>query len=447
MPLILAADLDVSAPEYLAEGLIPRTGIGFVYGPRTVGKSLVIDVELALAIANGRPFFGHETIQGSVVVCYGEGLADAGIRQAARLSRQAAEDAELIAGIRAAQGDAAAERFAAAMLPYTDDNVFPFVGRPFVVHTVNTEGDPTQSLVAAVTQMKRVKNLELVIIDTLSRFTGGLSISNDASASRAVLGLLYMARELNCCIMVVAHPTEDGKKMLGAGQLNNAADFTIAIRPEVGGQPGAPAMATITCEKAKQGPKFDPITYMIEPQILHVPALDANRREIPGETEPVPTATVRMSEAAGELSLPSASTSRPARQLPRIEAAPQPVKRSGLRQRAASYATTPAAPATLEPAPVSPVSPDMNAILDESLRAMLIAGLQAVPCPECSAQPGHDCDMAVAREMIMLGTGSPPLVVHTARADDAIAAGIIARDVLMEQFPQGSDLPSLAGTS
>src|SRR5215469_17503359 len=91
MALVSAEDLDTSPPEYLVEGMIPFVGTGFIWGESRWGKSLLVNGELALAIANGTEFFGRQTVQGSVAVCLGEGLYDAGVRKQARLAREQAD--------------------------------------------------------------------------------------------------------------------------------------------------------------------------------------------------------------------------------------------------------------------------------------------------------------------------------------------------------------------
>lgn len=439
MPIINAADLDISAPEWLVEGMIPRTGIGFLYGPRTVGKSLVTNGELALAVANGTNFFGRKTTHGSVVTCYGEGTADAGIRLAARLARQNADNAAATATIRAQCGDEAAGAFAAALPAYTDERVFPLIGAPFIMHT-NTEGEPTRSLVSAVNEMKQVPDLELVIIDTLSRFTGGLSISNDASASRCVLGLLYMARELNCCILVVCHPTEKGDKMLGAGVLGNAADFIIRITPELTGQPGEPKSATIECEKVKQGEEFDPISYTIHGVIVDAPVMGEDNQPT-GETEPVKTATIRRrndTSTGGGLRLPTTEPNapriiQPARVLPAIHDVPQRHKRSGIRQ---------------QPAPPTAPTKPMPSLAEVAGRDARVTALLTGDCPECGATAGQGCSVAGTSPYIRLTDEDPVIAVHIARAKAAIEAGHIDPDSLTAQTedPDGVLAPVLAAT-
>src|SRR5215469_3596466 len=88
MALIAAREIESSAPEWLVDEIIPRVGLGFVYGASYWGKSLLTNGELALAVANGKPFFGRATVRGSVIVALGEGVYDAGVRKSARIQRE-----------------------------------------------------------------------------------------------------------------------------------------------------------------------------------------------------------------------------------------------------------------------------------------------------------------------------------------------------------------------
>jgi AAA domain len=348
MALINADDLDISPPDWLVKDLIPRVGLGIVHGPSTFGKSLVTDNELGLAVANGTPFFDRDVVRGTVAVALGEGLYDAGVRKQARLARQAADDAVAMAAARSAGGDAAAQALAATLPAYTDDAMFVLT-EPFPV-PVSRTGEPTAALAAALAALRQLPDLELVILDALSDFSGGLSISNDASANRFVLGLKRMVKELDCCVLAVHHNTADGKKMIGAQRLFNAADFVIEVVPESDPVPGEPKTATLTCRKNKYGPAFEPMTYVIEPCEWDQPATDEEGNPVPGEPPTrVRSATVRLraddgSSVGGGLRMPGQNgQGRPAPQVPDLRTVEQPRKRNGVLRRI----TSPAAPADL----------------------------------------------------------------------------------------------------
>jgi hypothetical protein len=259
MPLVKAYDLDTSPPEFLVEDVIPFTGTGFIWGESRVGKSLLTNGELALAIANGMDFFDKKTVQSSVAICMGEGLYDAGVRKLARLAREQQDRHEIAEELLRTTGDPdKVARWLEELPSYTDDNVY-YMTEPFVL-PLDNGGARTSSFRSALSALKQLPDLGLVILDSLADFTPSLSISNDASANRIVQGMKMMARELECVVLAVAHPLRDNSRMLGAGRLFNSSDFVIRIEAEGAVGTGA----TVSCEKNKYGKPFEPFGYTIE---------------------------------------------------------------------------------------------------------------------------------------------------------------------------------------
>ena len=71
--LLTAEDLlQLPHPLWRVRGVIPNEGIAAVFGPSGSGKSFLV-FDLALAIAEGRPWFGHRVRQGTVVYVALEG--------------------------------------------------------------------------------------------------------------------------------------------------------------------------------------------------------------------------------------------------------------------------------------------------------------------------------------------------------------------------------------
>lgn len=322
MPTLINADrLDTSPPEWLVDGIVPRIGFGILHGPSYSGKSLVTDVELALAICNGTPFLGRAALTGCVVTAFGEGLYDAGVRLEGRLARQIRDNEAMLAGIA---GEEEREAARAALPAYTSERLFVETA-PFAV-PVRRDGEPPDSLSHVIAQLRVIPDLELVILDALADFTGGLSISNDASANRFVLGVKTMVLELDCVVLAVHHNTADNSKMIGAQRLYNAADFVIEIIPDDTG-PGEPKSATMACRKSKYGPEFQPLSYLIEPLAWMTETAD-------GEPAEVTSATIRhqgdqLAVGGTALRLPGNGPA-PHRELPDVRPV-QPVrKRSGI---------------------------------------------------------------------------------------------------------------------
>lgn len=346
--LIDANQLDTRPPEWLVgptrpggAGLIPRVGAGFIWGPSRWGKSLLTNGELALAVANGTDFFGRPTIQGTVAVCLGEGQYDAGVRKQVRLAREEADRVQTAAQIAVRHGDDVARKFLDNLPPYTDANL-KFMTEPFELPIEWGTHEPHRSLRAAISALSQIPDLELVILDAYSDFSGGLSIANEASANRGILGMKMMVKALNCCVLCVAHPAgKKGGSMGGSQRLFNAADFVIKIEPEETGPFGMPSSATVVSEKSKYGRMFEPFGYTIHEHEWDEPELDYQDQPT-GNLITVSSATVRPRDDEQAIVRRPRPEPKP---LPRIRSASsgRPQKRSGILRSigtgVANYAT------------------------------------------------------------------------------------------------------------
>jgi hypothetical protein len=469
MSLVDFSQLDTSPLRYQVDQMIPEVGTGFLWGQSWSGKSLVA-LDAGLAICNGVPFMGHDTIKGTVVYLAGEGLPGIGVRVKARLARQERDDTLAIAEVARREGDEAARAFAASLPAYTGDNL-KIMTRPFPMHFTRAD-KPGPDLQRAVNELTRLNTpgpdddpdtypyISLIIMDALANFAGELSISNDASANRITKTMHWMSQELDCCLMAVAHPTADGAKMLGAGRLFNSADFVIRVAPDDVAAPGALKTATISCQKSKDGTEFPAFGYQIEPCMWDEPVLGPDDQPT-GETEPVTSATVRMIDdsKAGEGRKPEPARTAPAAPLPELRDPPaRPRKRNGLKRphglhavpdlpgaipvpvEAAEHAAriaamlddrvTPPAPGPsgTRPLPVlsegTPAPSVVPARGPATAKQDLARSLLAVRCPVCSRPASMGCDQRVAPEPLPLArTAAGYACIH----EDRIVAAALAQ--------------------
>jgi hypothetical protein len=441
MTLVNASALDTSPPEFLIEGVIPRVGFGIWWGPSHIGKSLVVANEMALAVANGTPFFGRQVIQGNVVLALGEGTYDAGVRMQARIAREDRDRQQRIREIAGADGDQAAIGYELALLPYTDRRVFVETS-PFIV-PVGRGNLISPSLINAVNGFAQIPDLEMVILDALPDFSGGESITNDTMATRFVMGLKYMVAALDCALICVHHATAKGDKMIGGIRLFNAADFVAHLAADQTA-PDEPDAATITCEKNKYGERFEPAGYTVEKHEWWEPERDEDGELTGGDPVRVTSASVRLrsgSDASGNKTSTSAlvippapgepddepaSPGRPRLALPDIQDVVQRrPKRSGLR--------------TVAPAVIPDPGPDA------AERAALIAALVSGSCPDCDdGRPGGSCSPGSGGDYVVLGK-NPLIIAHTSRLDEAVTAGAVSLDDVLAQFQPGQAPAVLTG--
>jgi len=296
--LINADALDTRKPQELVEGMFPRIGAGFAYGPPYWAKSLLFDGELALAVGNGTDFLGRKVIHGSVAVVLGEGLLDAGLRLKGRQIRQQQDDAKHAAALAEIEDDpAAAAEFMDDRAPYTSDRVF-IETESFALPAINGQVSP--SMADAMDRLSQIPDLELVILDSFADFLYGASPTHESSATKIMDGMHLLSAGLQCLVLAISHPTAKGDKMLGSGRLKAAADFVYRIEP-VRGTPGGsgPLIAALSCEKNKYGQPPPPMQYLIESTEWLEPARDEAGELIEdAEPELVSTGTVRLYEPA-----------------------------------------------------------------------------------------------------------------------------------------------------
>jgi AAA domain len=330
--LISSNDLDTSPVEYVAAGIIPRVGTGYVWGPPGSSKSLAFGIELGLSVANGVPWFGRATIAGPVVYVVGEGMGGIGIRKQARLARQARDDTGAIAAVARDHGDAAARALAAALPAYSGDQLYVLT-EPFDVR-LTARGEISASMregIALIAALGQVP--ELVILDAAGDFTGGAGLSNDSVANHFAAGLKALAAELDCVVLVIAHPVANNSKMLGAGRLVAAADYVVEVQPDTAAAPGAAQTATVTVRKSKDGAIPEAFGIETLPCEWQEPERD-DSGEPTGRTVTVESATVRLLEQHAPVPAPQPSRSAPAPLPVLAPAAPErPRKRSGIRPR------------------------------------------------------------------------------------------------------------------
>ena len=290
-----ASRLNTSPLVYTVEGILPENGAGFFWGPSGSGKTFTI-LDMALAIANGQPWLGPRTLPGAVAYAAGEGGAGLGIRIKARVLRQDQDNTAAIAAVARDQGDEAARALAATLPPYTSGNLI-VTDKPFPMHFLRSN-KPNDDLAQAMNELRRQNTpppdadeetlanwpyLRLIILDALENFAGQLSVSNRSSANRIVATMQWMAAELQCCVLAVAHPVGRGanEKMVGSDRLFAAADFVIRYAPDTVAAPGALDTATISCQKSKDDVKFPPFGVELHPCEWDEPKLDTKWNPIP----------------------------------------------------------------------------------------------------------------------------------------------------------------------
>jgi len=184
----------------LVDGLLGEGGLSVIYGPPNSGKSFLA-LDLAFAIASGRPWFGKPTIAGPVL--YAAGEAAPGLRKRTRAIIQHKNCAGAPIGILKTALD----------LPNDWD-----------------------MLAARLRRMKRDLNQApaLLVIDTVNRFYGD-GDENSSKDMRAFLGSVEKVRKEFPAlhVLLIHHSGKDADKgMRGSTALLGAIDTAIQCKAE-----------------------------------------------------------------------------------------------------------------------------------------------------------------------------------------------------------------------
>jgi archaellum biogenesis ATPase FlaH len=211
--------LRLPPPEWLIDGVLPAGGLVGLYGPSGTGKSFVA-IDLALCVATGRPWQGHDVAKGSVLYVSAEGGTGVGKRALAWLLTNEVDPTEV---------DMA------------------WMIEPIPIHT---DSDQLEILLNRIIHEARLSP-SLVVVDTLARcFDGDENETEDMG--RFVAGIDVLRHQLGTTVLVVHHTRLGGDRERGNTALRSAADTMIALE---GDGPGI----TLTCNKQKDDAEFDPI--------------------------------------------------------------------------------------------------------------------------------------------------------------------------------------------
>ena len=198
--LLTAADIDALAdPEYLVDGVLNKDSLALLVGASGVGKSLVA-LALALSVATGRPWLGHNVRKGRVLYLASEGRAGLKGRKAAWM---------------------------AGLKTQIERDAFLVYSGP-----IDLSSD---TFVDELVEVVANRRIDYVIDDTLNRSLGGLE-ENSATAMSVVVAALDRVRLANpgACVLVVHHSGVQGDRPRGSTALYGAMDTVLTLTGDSG---------------------------------------------------------------------------------------------------------------------------------------------------------------------------------------------------------------------
>lgn len=218
-------------PSWRVKHLLPKTGLGLLYGESQAGKSFLA-VWLALSVAWGLPLFGKRTKPGGVAY-----IASEGGKSVVRRFRVA--DAKL--------------RDQAAVAALCSKGGPPLTRAPVeIVHeapNLSRDGN-LDALSKTIRQLDHDfraegSHLALVVLDTWHASLGGAEENSSADAGHALRPLKEAVEATDAFVLIVHHPGKDAEKgARGTYALEAAMDTVIRLTvPHHGGPKPKPAHA------------------------------------------------------------------------------------------------------------------------------------------------------------------------------------------------------------
>jgi hypothetical protein len=193
-PLVAFANVSFDNEiAYLVQGLLPRTGLALVWGPKKCGKSFWI-MDLALHVALGWQYRGRKVQQASVIFLALEGHGGYGRRIEAFRKHHEVKTA-----------------------PF-------YLLRSKVNLVAKVDG-----LIKDIARQLGTERPGLVVIDTMNRSLPG-SESSDEDMARYLNAASKFVEQFDCLVVLIHHPGHDESRPRGHSALGAAVDAQIAVR-------------------------------------------------------------------------------------------------------------------------------------------------------------------------------------------------------------------------
>jgi AAA domain/RepB DNA-primase from phage plasmid/Primase C terminal 1 (PriCT-1) len=229
---VFDGDVAATPPRMLVKNLLPVSGIAFIGGQSSAGKTFVA-IALGVALASGAQFFQHRVKQ-QVGVLYiaAEGAGNFAARVAA---------AKIEAGIK-------------GPIPFAWTSIVPALRvEQEVVAFVNKLRTFAQQM-----QQRYGVRLGAVFIDTVAACFSMQDENSNAEVSRVCAIMRYIGNSIGAVVVPIHHYGKDaGTGLRGASAWRGAADVVISVTADIDpttGRIGNRGLAIAKARDAEQGP-------------------------------------------------------------------------------------------------------------------------------------------------------------------------------------------------
>ena len=212
-------------PEWLIDGVFPAGGLIGLYGEPAAGKSFTT-IDIAMSVATGRAWNGHDVKQGFVLYVSAEGGAGIGKRALAWLAHHEVDPREADIG---------------------------WIVESIPVHV---DSDEMQLLLDRV-EVEIQREPSLIVVDTLARcFDGDENTQEDMG--RFIAGVDKLRHHFRSAVLVVHHTRLGGDRERGNTAFRAAADTMVYVEK-------TDRFIEASCNKQKDSEDFDPISLELLP--------------------------------------------------------------------------------------------------------------------------------------------------------------------------------------
>ena len=216
-------DIDLSPPSWLVEDMLTEYSMAAIVGPSYSGKSFLA-VDIACSVAAGTPFHGRSVKQGAVFYIVGEGRLGARRRVNAFCRDR---------GVTMKR-ETAPLHFSKQGLNFRD---------PASVNAIRDD-------------LRKVKDVKLIIIDTLARSFGGGNENAPQDMGEFINGCDNLMHEFGATVLMVHHTGKDSSAgARGHSSLFGALDTCLTVKKI------SQHDMLVHCEKQKDAPEFDDMQF------------------------------------------------------------------------------------------------------------------------------------------------------------------------------------------
>ena len=214
------SDLELRPPEWLIEGVLERACLTGLIGSAGCGKSFLA-IDMACSIASGKSFHDRAVSAGKVLFIAGEGQRGitARIEAWCKANDVAVNTLDL--------------HISTQPIPMHND-----------IEVLNV-----------VAEAERLRDVKLIIIDTLARSFGGHN-ENSTQDMNHFINNCDMLRGDDRGVMVVHHSGHNGDRARGNSAFYAALDAEISLKKSNND-------IAVTCTKMKDAPEFDPLNFIL----------------------------------------------------------------------------------------------------------------------------------------------------------------------------------------